>query len=230
VSTGEQHTQAQERALREYVQRRKALARIPELRDEFWRNLRVVGTGEELNQSLEKANRVRAHRLLLRGRDEERTRACNTEIRPPELTKISKIHAEGATQALEQILSCGLPILYRQAYRLLGNRADAEDAVDDTLLAAYTHRYQFKGQSQMSRARRGSFGSAEFCRDADYSFTYARENRDRNRVCDCLLIRVGNKTKELSCNGVFTFCVLDMPRCAIVKPPGRRFEVPLRAC
>jgi len=80
--------------LREYVQRRKALARIPELRDEFWHNLRVVGTGEELNQSLEKANRVRAHRLLLRGRDEERTRACNTEIRPPELTKISKIHAE----------------------------------------------------------------------------------------------------------------------------------------
>ena len=32
--------------------------RIPELRDEFWHNLRVVGTGEELNQSLEKANRI----------------------------------------------------------------------------------------------------------------------------------------------------------------------------
>ena len=37
---------------------RKALDRIPELRDEFWHNLRVVGTGEELNQSLEKANRI----------------------------------------------------------------------------------------------------------------------------------------------------------------------------
>ncbi len=37
---------------------RKALARIPELREEFWRNLRVVGGGEELNQTLEKANRV----------------------------------------------------------------------------------------------------------------------------------------------------------------------------
>ena len=67
-------------------------------------------------------------------------------------------------------------------------------------LAAYTHRCQFKRQSQMSRARRGSFGSAEFCRDADYSFTYALENRDRSRVGDCLLIRVGNKTKELSCH------------------------------
>jgi succinate dehydrogenase / fumarate reductase flavoprotein subunit len=37
---------------------RKALARLPQLREEFWQNLRVVGTGEELNQTLEKANRV----------------------------------------------------------------------------------------------------------------------------------------------------------------------------
>src|SRR5260370_11120006 len=37
---------------------RKALARIPGLREEFWSNLHLVGGGEELNQSLEKANRV----------------------------------------------------------------------------------------------------------------------------------------------------------------------------
>jgi succinate dehydrogenase / fumarate reductase flavoprotein subunit len=37
---------------------RKALARIPDLREEFWHNLRVVGNGDELNQTLEKANRV----------------------------------------------------------------------------------------------------------------------------------------------------------------------------
>jgi succinate dehydrogenase / fumarate reductase, flavoprotein subunit len=36
----------------------EALQRIPELREEFWKNLRVPGTGEELNQSLEKAGRV----------------------------------------------------------------------------------------------------------------------------------------------------------------------------
>ena len=35
-----------------------ALERIPELRKEFWRDVRVLGTGEELNQSLEKAGRV----------------------------------------------------------------------------------------------------------------------------------------------------------------------------
>jgi succinate dehydrogenase/fumarate reductase-like Fe-S protein len=37
---------------------RKALARIPELRDEFWHNLRIVGGNDELNQALEKANRI----------------------------------------------------------------------------------------------------------------------------------------------------------------------------
>jgi len=37
---------------------RTALDRIPALRAEFWRNVRVGGGGEELNQSLEKAGRV----------------------------------------------------------------------------------------------------------------------------------------------------------------------------
>ena len=37
---------------------RTALSGIPVLRDEFWRDLHVPGTGEELNQSLEHAGRV----------------------------------------------------------------------------------------------------------------------------------------------------------------------------
>jgi succinate dehydrogenase / fumarate reductase flavoprotein subunit len=36
----------------------EAIRRIPELREEFWKNLRVVGQGAELNQTLEKAGRV----------------------------------------------------------------------------------------------------------------------------------------------------------------------------
>jgi succinate dehydrogenase / fumarate reductase, flavoprotein subunit len=36
----------------------KALAQIPALREEFWKNVRVLGTNEEFNQSLEKAGRV----------------------------------------------------------------------------------------------------------------------------------------------------------------------------
>jgi RNA polymerase sigma-70 factor (ECF subfamily) len=58
--------------------------------------------------------------------------------------------AEGAAQQLEQILASGLPSLYRRAYRILGNAADAEDAVQDALLAAYTHLDQFRGQAQIS--------------------------------------------------------------------------------
>jgi succinate dehydrogenase / fumarate reductase flavoprotein subunit len=34
------------------------LAKIPALREEFWHNVNIIGTGEELNQSLEKAGRV----------------------------------------------------------------------------------------------------------------------------------------------------------------------------
>ena len=37
---------------------REALARIPQLREEFWRDVRVLGDGEALNQSLERAGRV----------------------------------------------------------------------------------------------------------------------------------------------------------------------------
>ena len=55
-----------------------------------------------------------------------------------------------AAQQLEHIMANGLPPLYRRAYRILGNAADAEDAVQDALLAAYTHLHQFRGQAQIS--------------------------------------------------------------------------------
>jgi len=48
------------------------------------------------------------------------------------------------------VLSHCLPSLYRYAYRLLGNKADAEDAVQDALLAACKHLKQFRGDAQLS--------------------------------------------------------------------------------
>ena len=56
----------------------------------------------------------------------------------------------GASRQLEDVLSRALPPLHRRAYRILRNTADAEDAVQDALLAAYTHLNQFRGQSEMS--------------------------------------------------------------------------------
>jgi succinate dehydrogenase / fumarate reductase flavoprotein subunit len=37
---------------------REALQKIPALREQFWKDLKIVGSGEELNQSLEHAGRV----------------------------------------------------------------------------------------------------------------------------------------------------------------------------
>ena len=37
---------------------RHAISKIPEIREQFWRDVKVLGTGDELNQSLEKAGRV----------------------------------------------------------------------------------------------------------------------------------------------------------------------------
>src|SRR5260221_10529813 len=51
---------------------------------------------------------------------------------------------------MQDVLARCLPSFYRKAYRHLGNAADAEDAVQDALLAAYKHIDQFRGQSQMS--------------------------------------------------------------------------------
>src|ERR1700741_4746094 len=48
------------------------------------------------------------------------------------------------------VVSHHLPFLHRYAYRVLGNKADAEDAVQDALLAAYKHLNQFRGDAQLS--------------------------------------------------------------------------------
>lgn len=48
------------------------------------------------------------------------------------------------------VLSHCLPSLHRYAYRLLENKADAEDAVQDALLAAYKHLNQFRGDARLS--------------------------------------------------------------------------------
>src|SRR6266436_9295833 len=57
---------------------------------------------------------------------------------------------QSTARKLQDVLSLRLPFFYRCAFRLLGNAADAEDAVQEALLAAYKHINQFRGQSQLS--------------------------------------------------------------------------------
>ncbi len=56
----------------------------------------------------------------------------------------------GRPGELHDVLAKSLPSLQRSAYRLLGNAAEAEDAVQDALLSACKHLDQFRGESQIS--------------------------------------------------------------------------------
>jgi RNA polymerase sigma factor (sigma-70 family) len=71
----------------------------------------------------------------------------------PTIKSDLRMHVPGRQSAaceMQEILSLRLPSFYRCALRLLRNSADAEDAVQEALLAAYQHIDQFRGQSQMT--------------------------------------------------------------------------------
>jgi RNA polymerase sigma-70 factor, ECF subfamily len=71
-------------------------------------------------------------------------------------SEINRIHEvadnldQGQAQELTNIMLRRLPYFHGIALRRLGNVADAEDAVQDAFLSAYTHLEQFKGQARMS--------------------------------------------------------------------------------
>lgn len=59
-------------------------------------------------------------------------------------------HYEPVAREMQDVLSHRLPSFYRIAYRVLGNADDAEDAVQDALLAAHKGLKQFRGEAQIS--------------------------------------------------------------------------------
>ena len=46
------------------------------------------------------------------------------------------------------------PVLYRIAFRKLGNAEDAEDALQDALLSAFKNMHQFRGEARFSTCTR----------------------------------------------------------------------------
>ena len=69
---------------------------------------------------------------------------------PPNSQYVDVANDQSAARELQRVLSLSSLSFYRCALRLLGNRADAEDAVQEALLAAHKHINQFRGQSQIS--------------------------------------------------------------------------------
>src|SRR5580692_5675343 len=57
---------------------------------------------------------------------------------------------KNAILEMQEVLSLRLPSFCRCALRVLGNAADAEDALQEALFAAYRHIDQFRGQAQMA--------------------------------------------------------------------------------
>lgn len=79
-----------------------------------------------------------------------------------EAVEFGEIPGQIVGEKFGQILSNRLPSLYRGAYRILGNSADAEDAVQDALLAAYTHLEPIQGTSKdvhLAGGHRAQFGA-----------------------------------------------------------------------
>jgi RNA polymerase sigma-70 factor (ECF subfamily) len=57
---------------------------------------------------------------------------------------------EHYAEELQEVVSRHLPMFYRRAHRYVGDKHDAEDAVQDALLSAYKHLDQFKATAQMT--------------------------------------------------------------------------------
>ena len=68
----------------------------------------------------------------------------------PEEAQLIRRARQGDSAALELLFSRHAPVLYRTALRMLGNEADAEDAVQDGLLSAFRNLARFEGRSQFS--------------------------------------------------------------------------------
>ncbi|HEY4455516.1 MAG TPA: fumarate reductase/succinate dehydrogenase flavoprotein subunit [Pseudonocardiaceae bacterium] len=99
---------------------RKALGRIPELREEFWRRVLVPGSGAELNQELEKANRVAdflefAELMLLDAL--ERDESCGGHFREEHQTEDGEAQRDDVhfSHVAAWEYTGGQPVLHRES-------------------------------------------------------------------------------------------------------------------
>jgi hypothetical protein len=71
------------------------------LRQQFWKDVRIVGGGEEFNKNLEMAGRVADYFELgdLIARDATRCARCLSDVEPPSPTATDRVEAEAIAAA-----------------------------------------------------------------------------------------------------------------------------------
>jgi RNA polymerase sigma-70 factor (ECF subfamily) len=74
------------------------------------------------------------------------TRDASHSPEPTDAELVRRVHRRDRT-ALDTLFHRHRTVAYRVAYRLLGNEADALDAVQDGFVNAFTHLERFRGQS-----------------------------------------------------------------------------------
>jgi RNA polymerase sigma-70 factor, ECF subfamily len=74
----------------------------------------------------------------------------NTEAHIQGDRRLETADYESTVREMEELLSHRFPYFHSVAYRLLGDAADAEDAVQDAFFTAYQHLNQFRGDSPLS--------------------------------------------------------------------------------
>jgi len=103
----------------------------------------------------------------------------------PSDEKLLELSAEGDRKALEELFGRYRQIAFRVAYRLLGNEADALDAVQEAFIKALIHLPDFQGRS--------SFKTWMLRVVSNASLDYSRQRGRREAVS---MDALGEKTRQ----------------------------------
>jgi RNA polymerase sigma factor (sigma-70 family) len=175
-----------------------------------------------LQHSLFSSQPVRRPRHLRVGRFDLSTStqpSCEKKIIPEEWAVIQQA-IDGDSAAAEQIFGCHTAMLHRIAFRILHNKEDAEDAVQDSLCKAYAKLQSFQGRASFSTwLTRIVINSALMVRRKRNSrpeslldeILYARPHQLQREIVDAAL------DPEQICCGTEGFkCLLDDPQLALI--------------
>jgi RNA polymerase sigma-70 factor (ECF subfamily) len=74
--------------------------------------------------------------------------SASASLRTREATLLER-HRQGDAQAFSELYEQFETMVYNLAFRMTGNRADAEDIAQETFIRAYRHLRKFKGKSSL---------------------------------------------------------------------------------